>query len=59
MNLSMEKPEVVELRECERCKESLQIVRVKDHLVAREVASGEKHVCWDMPEDANLLVLSD
>ncbi len=55
----MEKPEVVELRECERCKESLQIVRVKDHLVAREVASGEKHVCWDMPEDANLLVLSD
>ena len=51
-------PEVVELRECERCKESLQIVRVKEHLEAREVASGEKHVCWDLPEDANLIVMN-
>jgi hypothetical protein len=51
--------EVVELRECERCKESLEIVRVKENLEAREVASGEKHVCWDLPQDANLLVLND
>ncbi len=55
----MEKPEVVELRECAQCKESLEIVRVKDDLVAREVASGERHVCWDLPQDANLLVLND
>jgi len=55
----LKKSDVVELRECERCKESLEIVRVKDHLVARDVASGEKHVCWDLPEDANLLVLND
>ena len=53
------KPEVVEFRECDQCKESLKIVRVKDELVAREVASGEKHVCWELPQDANLLVLND
>ncbi len=55
----MKKPEVVEIRECDRCKESLKIVRVKDDLVARDVASGERHVCWDLAQDANLLVLND
>jgi hypothetical protein len=55
----MKKPEVVELRECDQCKESLKIVRVKGDLVAREVASGDRHVCWELPQDANLLVLND
>ncbi len=60
------KPEVLEitLRECPRCKESLQIVHTKEidkaeRIVALEVQSGERHVCWQLPQDANLLVLDD
>ena len=51
---------MVARRECDRCHESLEIVQVKDGVVIpREVASGKRHVCWDLPEDANLLVLKD
>lgn len=55
----MKQSKVVQLKECEHCKESLEIVQVKDGLVAREVASGEVHVCWDLPKDSTLLVMND
>jgi hypothetical protein len=60
--------EVVEIRECDQCKETLEIVRYKYELpsgtnasrvVALEMETGERHVCWDLPQDANLLVLND
>jgi hypothetical protein len=47
------------LKECDRCKESLRIVKDDDRVVAYEIKSGDRHVCWSLPEDANLLVLED
>lgn len=61
----MHEPEVIEttLRECSRCKQSLQILHTKEdggeRVVALEVRSGKRHVCWDLPDDVNLLVLDD
>jgi len=59
--------ELVEVRECGICKEALHIFHVTDkysdpddkRVVAREVASGERHACFTLPRDANLLVLED
>lgn len=53
-----------ERRECDYCKESLVILRVKgidrvERAVAMEVVSGNRHVCWNLPEDANLIVIDD
>lgn len=52
--------QVVERRECERCKQALRIVRFPDQrLVAFDAKTKTRHVCWDLPEDANLLVMDD
>ena len=67
MTYSTESTSKIELRECDKCKESLRIVHENVHLghdevvraVAYEIASGKRHVCWNLPEDANLLVLDD
>jgi hypothetical protein len=54
-----------ERRECDKCKEALVIVRTKkkdgyhEPALAMEVATGNRHVCWDLPEDANLIVMDD
>lgn len=54
-----------ERRECDKCKEALVIVRTKkkdgfyEPALAMEVASGNRHVCWDLAEDANLVVMDD
>lgn len=54
-----------EHRECDKCKEALVIVRPKkrdgmhEPAIAMEVASGNRHVCWNLPEDANLIVMDD
>lgn len=57
------KEELLETMECSVCREALQVVRVKadrgDRIIAREIESGERHVCFDIPADANLLVLED
>ena len=57
--------QLLDTTECAICKEALQIVRVKawkggdDKVLAREVESGKQHVCFTIPQDANLLVLED
>lgn len=51
-----------ERRECDYCKEALVILRVKGpdgDAIPVEVASGNRHVCWNLPEDANLIVIDD
>lgn len=59
----MKVEELLEVRECGVCKEALHVFRVtkgdEDRVVAREVASGKDHVCFELPQDANLLVLED
>lgn len=46
--------------ECERCHEALLLIRPEDgRMKAVELMSGEEHVCWPLPETANLLVLDD
>jgi hypothetical protein len=57
-------PKEYERRECDLCKEALVIVRVKkgdghEPAMAMEVATGNRHVCWNLPEDANLIVMAD
>lgn len=49
----------VVLAECERCKQALRIVRENGCEVAWDQVSDKQHVCWDLPEDACLLVLDD
>lgn len=49
-------------RECGKCKTPLVIIEAVDRQgAAVEIAvdedSRERHVCWDLPEDANLLVV--
>lgn len=44
-------------RECPYCKEMLNIYHTKDGPVAIEQASKKEHVCWDLPRDANLIVI--
>ncbi len=53
---------VVRTTECEVCKEPLNIVRVKawrtgERTIAVECESGKQHVCFTIPQDANLIVL--
>jgi hypothetical protein len=45
------------IRECPLCKETLRVMETPDGPVAIEQASDRQHVCWDLPRDANLLVL--
>ena len=55
--------EVKAFGDCSRCKTPLRIVQVQDEKGMREISydldSSRTHVCWDLPEDANLLVLED
>lgn len=46
-------------KECPRCKEALTVTRRKGRVVASERHSGKQHVCWDLPADANLIVIDD
>ena len=42
------------------CRQALRIVQENDdRQVAYDQGSGERHVCWDLPQDANLVVLDD
>lgn len=46
-------------QECPRCKEALTVTRRKGVVTASERKSGKQHVCWDLPADANLIVIDD
>ena len=44
--------------ECPLCKEALVIwYQVDGAPVAIEKASEKEHTCWDLPQDANLIVI--
>jgi hypothetical protein len=59
------KTEILEARECELCREALLIVRESSELghlnriIALDQKDKTKHVCFDLPQDANLLVMED
>ena len=51
-------------KECEVCKEELLVWREvrrgkEDRLIACDRKDGKQHVCFDLPQDANLLILED
>lgn len=52
---------LVSVRECEVCKAAIRIVGSgeEDRTVAFDVASGEEHECFDIPPDAELLIMQD
>ena len=52
---------VVSIRECETCKAAIRIVGSEqdERQTAFDVASGEEHECFDVPENAELLVMDD
>ena len=55
MNLNL-----VEIRECSRCRETLYVYEFDDRLEVVEAASRETHDCWQSDvEDADLLVIDD
>ena len=57
------KPLLLSTRACDLCGEALSVYQTKYGQVTVERASevvGEKlreHACWDLPQDANLIVL--
>jgi hypothetical protein len=53
----MKADDLITTRECPNCKETLNVYHTKDGPVAIEVASEKQHVCWDLPADANLIVI--
>ena len=57
------KTELIKTRECGVCRESLLIIRESDEgeerLIALDAKDKVKHVCFDLPQDANLLVMED
>ena len=50
---------IVAFRECAYCKQALKIVQVNGEERVLEQATDQRHVCWSLPQDANLLVLDD
>lgn len=54
---------LVSTRECPLCREALNVYRMKAGVfVAIEQASeisgeSKEHTCWDLPQDANLIVI--
>ena len=55
--------ELIEARECGVCREALLVYREhsrsEDRVVAIEEVTKKTHVCFDLPQDANLLVMED
>lgn len=50
---------LVEVKECDVCKAALRIIRDDERETAYEIASGEEHDCFEIPDDAELLVMKD
>lgn len=55
----MNDEKIVAFKECASCKQALKVVEVEGQHLILELASGERHICWNLPQDANLLVLED
>jgi hypothetical protein len=65
------KTELIATRECELCREALFIIResfeassmtcheTDERVVALNVKDKKHHVCFTLPQDANLLVMED
>jgi hypothetical protein len=50
---------VVRVKECDLCKAAVRIVYGKEREVAYDADTGEEHECFEIPPDANVLILSD
>lgn len=56
----MKTPKILESRECDVCREALFLVDYgDDRVVATDRKDGQRHVCFDLPADANLLIMED
>lgn len=51
--------DILALRECAQCKQALKVVEKDGQQLILEMATDQRHVCWNLPQDANLLVLDD
>jgi len=56
--------EIETVRECDVCREELLIWREvrkghEDRVIACDRKDGKEHVCFDLPQDANLIVMED
>ena len=47
------------ITECQKCKQTIRVLAVDGAEVVFDMKSGDEHVCWDVPEVAELLVLDD
>lgn len=52
---------LVQVKECDLCHQLIRVVSdpVKGRAVAFDEPSGEDHECWDLPSDAQVLVIED
>ena len=52
---------LVQVKECDLCHQAIRVVSdpVKGRAVAFDEPSGEDHACFDIPKDAQVLVLED
>ncbi len=54
------KGKITEARECDHCREAIFILASPDErIVAVDQRNGMQHICFDIPADANLLVMRD
>lgn len=53
--------DIVHVKECEVCREELLIVTEGDgeRVIATDRKDGKRHVCFDLPQDAVLIVMED
>ncbi len=52
-------PVVVRLKECDLCKTPIRIVLNDEREVSYDISTGDEHDCWVLPDDADVLVISD
>lgn len=51
---------IVRVKECDLCKGAIRIVYGDDgREMSYEADTGEIHDCFDLPDDAQVLILSD
>ncbi len=50
---------IVQVKECDVCRMAIRIISDEGRETAFDVASGDVHDCFDVPEDADLLVMDD
>lgn len=50
---------ILQVKECDVCRAAIRVVIDKDREVAYDVATDLEHECFEIPEDAQLLVMED